>query len=95
MAPWAAAEPLKNNGKRDDFTVWPDKAMRRKETGCPKRVKSLVNQRFLLSTKLPPSAGPSCGSADQQGGPVETIGKRDVFEGGTGGNRGRPALPKK
>ena len=53
------------------------------------------NQRFLLSTKLPLSAGPSCGSADQQGGPVKTIGKRGVFERGTGGNRGGPALPKK
>ena len=53
------------------------------------------NQRFLLSTKLPLSAGPSCGSADQQGGPVKTIGKRDVFERGTCGNRGGPALPKK
>ena len=53
------------------------------------------NQRFLLSTKLPLSAGPSGASADQQGGPVKTIGKRDVFEGGTCGNRWRPALPKK
>ena len=53
------------------------------------------NQPFLLSTKLPLSAGPSCGSADQQGGPVKNIGKRDVFERGTCGNRGRPALPKK
>ena len=53
------------------------------------------NQRFLLSTKLPRSAGPSCGSADPQGGPVNTMGKRDVFERGTCGNRGRPTLSKK
>ena len=46
------------------------------------------NQRFLLSTKLQLRAGPSCGSADQQGGPVKTIGKRYVSEGGTCGNRG-------
>ena len=51
-------------------------------------------QRFLLSTKLPQSAGPSCGSADQQGGPVKTIGNVMLSNGAPAATVGDQPSPK-
>ena len=84
----------KSMEKRDDFAVWPGQAPREKDVFDSKRVKSLVKSTFPAFHQTPLSTGRSGGSADQPGGPLETLRKRDVFEGAPVENVDGQSSPK-